>query len=476
MRKSLMFRRRRRTFGSSGYGRSYRKSKRPFRPLVAIAIGIGVLIAAELLVRLAVSIGGLGEEFRTYQGDPAAIAAYRLNFLSEDRQAYDGIANHGQLQATRSPLMGYRLAPSQSSNFWIINEQGFRDDEPLAMEKPGGEIRVVVLGGSAAFGELSVGNQFTVAHRLEELLNGRVALQNAQPDQFQPEVLPFRRDLTEQALTRQPRIPTGTYRVINAAVPQYTSGNELAMLVQNVMAYQPDLVIALHGYADLLLPSDEEAAEVPYLETLMTNSGQHLLRHWSQQIQNFVGQAYLVKGVHYWVIQPRQKPAPLRLITPNQEEDLADQLPGDEAELAQRISRYQQHVREIARLTNNAGIPFVIAIQPEITGRQTLTESEAELLAILGDAYQERIEAGYGALATAASQVKDEFAQSTRALNLRTLYANEPEGEAAFLSPIHITDSARDRLSNRLYQAIIEIQAIEPIPFNQAQQQQQQQQ
>lgn len=461
-----MFRRRRSTFGKSIYGRSSRRKSRPLRPTAWIAIAIAVVVAVELLLRAIAGMGILGNELSSYQGEPAQISAYRLQFLSSDLRHYDGLPNTGQLKATYSPLTGYRLLPEQRSDYWNINAQRFRDDDPITVDKAANEIRVVILGGSTAFDELSGSNEVVLSNRLEELLNGRVALQNSQPDQFQPEVLPFRLDLTEQALARQPRISGGQYRVLNAAVPGYASGNELARLTQDVMAYKPDIVIALHGYTDLLLPSAYEAAEVPGLESLMTDSLQHFTTNVMQQVKGFFGQFYLVKAIHAWIIQPQQKPASIRLITPNHDQALADQLAGDEAELRSRIQRYQRHLREMARITTNANIPFIIALQPEITGREALTEQEQELLSVLGSTYEQRIATGYEALAAAASQIRKELPQ-TRALNLYTLYASEPQ-ETAFQSPIHLTKEARERLASRLYDAVVETQTIEPVPFNQA--------
>lgn len=471
-----MFRRRRSPFGKSIYGRSSRRKSRPLRPMAWVAIAIAVVIAAELLLRAISGMGGFGGSLGLYQGEPAQISAYRLQFLSRDQQHYDGLPSTGQLKATYSPLMGYRLLPDQQNQYWAINAQTFRDSDPITVDKATNEIRIALLGGSTAFGELSDSNQTVLSNRLEELLNGRVALQNSQPDQYQPEVLPFRLDLTEQALARQPRITNGQYRVINAAVPGYTSGNELSRLTQDVMAYKPDIVIALHGYADLLLPSSYEAAEIPGLESLMTNAFQHFTTDVMQQVKGFFGQFYLVKAIHYWIIQPQQKPAPIRLITPNQDEALANQLPTDEAELRSRIQRYQQHLREMARIATNANIPFIIALQPEITGRgaENLTEPEQAMISVLGSTYQERIATGYEALAAAASQIRRELPQS-RALNLYTLYAADldsstPKTVAAFQSPIHLTQEGRERLASRLYDAIVETQTIEPIPFNQANQ------
>jgi hypothetical protein len=467
-----MFKRRRRSFGGGGsFGtpsRSLQKSRRTLRPTVALGVLLLALIGAELLARAVVSLRGQEQAARIYQGEPPEITAYRLQFVDQNRQAYDGLPQRGQMMATRSPLMGYRLMPSQQNSFWTINEQGFRASESVPQAKPSGEIRIFVLGGSTAFGQLSPNDQALFTTRLQTLLNDRVALQQGQPDSFQPAVLPYRRDLTDQALARPARIPEGNYRVINAAVPGYTSGNELGQLTHEILAYQPDLVILLHGYPDLLLPSQQEAAEVPGIEPLLTHSGRHLSAHVSQQFRALLGQLYLVKGFQYMVLQPRQKPDSIHLVTQGEASDLQAELASDPAELEQRARRYRQNLQEIARITASADIPLVVAIQPEITGRQSLTAEETEILEALGDRYPEQVQQGYAALATSASEVKNQFPQTMRALNLYAFFNTTPENEAAFISPIHLTESANQLLANRLYQAVVETTAIEPVPFAQA--------
>lgn len=434
---------------------------------MALGILILALVGTELLLRAIAGLRGTSAEANAYRGEPQMITAYRLQFTGQDGHTYDGLPHQGQLKATRSPLMGYQLLAGQSSPFWAVNEQGFRDDEPVPLEKPAGEIRIFVLGGSAAFGQLSNNNQATFAHQLESQLNDRVAAQRSKPEQYQPTVLPYRRDLSDQAMALPVRIPEGQYRVINAAVPGYASGNELSQLAHQVLAYRPNMVILLDGYTDLMLPSNQAAADVPDLEPLLTNSFEHLTTHLSQQLRALAGNAYLVKGLQYLVFQPRQNPASMRLITSDQSNTVSQQFADDPEELQQRVARYRYNLQKMARLTADANIPFIVAIQPEITGRQSITEPEADILTSLGSAYPERIEQGYVAIADSASQVRKQFPNTMKALNLRTLYASEPTAEPAFESPIHLSGTANKMLAARLYQTIIEATAIEPVPFNQ---------
>ncbi|HBR74363.1 MAG TPA: GDSL family lipase, partial [Cyanobacteria bacterium UBA11159] len=162
----------------------YQKRKRQRKlPILAIVMAVPVsLILLELLARLVVGISGKSTELAAYEGEPANANAYRIEFLDQKKQPYQGLSNRGKLAAQRSIAVGYKLVPGQQSNLWRINEQGFRDDIPVPLSKPKDEIRIFVLGGSTAFGQWNPSNEATLAHKLEVRLNQRVAQQKNSPE------------------------------------------------------------------------------------------------------------------------------------------------------------------------------------------------------------------------------------------------------------------------------------------------------
>lgn len=447
---------------SSPYRSKYRRQQRPrwFWPTL-ILLGIPLtLITLELLLRLVALMLGDSSAIQAYEGEPAQVTAYRLQFVSDRDQPLDGLRNHGQLQAQRSVLMGYRLVPNQQTDFWTINEQGFRDDEALPLSKPQGEIRIFVLGGSTAFGSLSSSNATTLTHRLETRLNERIAAQTQHPERFRPEVLPYFKDEVDRALTRPPRLREGTYRVINAAVPGYTSGNELAQLALQVLQYSPDLVIVLNGYPDLLLNSQLEATDIPMATEFLSNAAAHLSHHLRQEVSEWVTGTYLIKGIHYWFFRSPQPEAGTGLLAIDAA-SLSQQLPSDSAERDRRLDRYQNNLRQITRLTTATQKPVIIALQPEITGRgDTAHPSEATLLKDLSPDYRQAMTAGYKSLEAKASALKQEFPNRLTTLNLYNLYADFPE--QAFYSPVHLTDAGNSLLADRLYDAVVPWFFVQP--------------
>jgi len=447
---------------SSPYRSKYRRQQRPrwFWPTIVL-LGVPLtLITLELLLRLVALMLGDSSAIRAYEGEPDRVTAYRLQFVSDRDQPIAGLHNQGQLQAQRSVLMGYRLLPDQQTAFWQINNQGFRAEDSLPLQKPQGEIRIFVLGGSTAFGSLSSSNATTLTHRLETRLNERIATQTQHPERFRPEVLPYFKDEVDRALARPPRLRDGTYRVINAAVPGYTSGNELAQLALQVLQYNPDLVIVLNGYPDLLLKSEAEATDIPMATEFLNNPAAHFSHNLRQEVAAWVADTYLVKGIHYWFFRSPEPEARTSLLAIDGA-SLTQQLPRDAAERDQRVDRYQNHLRQIARLVTATQKPLIIALQPEITGRgDTPNASETELMNELSPDYRQAIKAGYAALDAKVSALKQEFPNRLTTLNLYTLYADAQE--QAFYSPVHLTDAGNTLLADRLYDAVVPWFFVQP--------------
>jgi hypothetical protein len=444
-----------------------RKTKRrSWLPVVLLLVGIP--IGLELLTRAVTHAAGINEQLA---GDAAAgterVDAYRLRFLGSDRQPFEGVDNRGELLAARSPLMGYQLLPEQSNSFWTINAQGFREDQPVSPQKAEGEVRIFILGGSTAFGQLNSGNEATLDSHLEKLLNDRVADQRANPGRYQPATLPFRADQVGEALALPARIPDRQYRVINAAVPGYASGNELALLMQHVSNYNPDILIVLNSYQDLLLSSEQAAADIPGLDALVRGERESPVQQVQASIGNWFNQLYTVRAVDRYVLQSNvaedESAITLNLLT-SPEGSLGQHLPADEAELERRVARYRDNLLQMVRWSSSTQKRLLIGVQPEITGRSTeaMTPEESAILPRLGNAYTDRIQAAYPRLISAAEQAAGASANA-RLLNFYNLYETY-EGQV-FQSPTSLTDEANHIMAGRFFETIVGDLAIEPRPF-----------
>jgi len=443
--------------------RFYRqKQRRVSSPMIALLAIPLALIVLEVAMRAIAIVTNQQADIAAYEGEAQIVTAYRLKFFGADRQPYDGFPSRGRLVATRKSLLGYELASNQQTSFWKINEQGFRADAPLPLAKPKGEFRIFVLGGSTAFGQLSSNNRTTFASKLETLLNDRVAQQKSNPERFRPDVLPYFKEEVDKVLARPARIRDGKYRVINAAVPGYASGNELTQLMLQVAAYKPDMLIVVDGYTDLTLPSDQMGADIPGTDDLLENAPHHLYQNITQDISTWVRQLYLIKGTQYWLLRPQQSAAQTNLVTGDQQ-SLAEQIvSADAEEMKKRFDRYRQNVQQMANYATAAKIPIILALQPEITGRKSkLLAPEQAILQQLGSTYRDRITQGYTALEQQAKQVQ-QGKPNVRVLNLYGLYADFP-GQA-FHDTIHLTDEANTVLADQLYTSVTSFLQIQPRP------------
>ncbi|MBD2041293.1 SGNH/GDSL hydrolase family protein [Microcoleus sp. FACHB-672] len=442
------------------------QTRRPFPKPLAILLSIPVaLIVLEILLRILTAITGFSDELAGYEAERKIVTAYRLKFLNQAQVPYDGLSNRGSLIAQGNELLGYKLAKNQQSDFWRINEQGFRADEPVALQKPPGEIRIFVLGGAAAFGYLSLNNQTTLAGQLEQRLNQQTGKQQPNSEKTPSE--------NEQGDTSASSVPIrqGQYRVINAGVPGYTSGNEAVQLALDILAYKPDLILVLNGYEDLMLPSTQQGADIPGVQTFLQNASTHFSASVTQGWQNWITQSYLLKGVQYWILRPHEAPLKnyanqLSLVADNSVLPPAKHLAGDTEELQRRVGRYRHHLQQMARLTAAANVPLIVAVQPEITGRgqNNPIPDEREILDQLGKSYAQGVEAGFSQLGAVVKDVEREFPKNVTALNLYNFYADFRD--PAFQDAVHLSDVANTELANRLSESVSKALQTQTKPQN----------
>ena len=446
--------------------RSYRQPRRrPFSLLVVIPLAIPLLlILLEVLARLFIGVMGKNAELATYEGEPPIVTAYRLKFLDQTQQPYDGLSDHGHLAAQRRLAVGYSLVGNQKNKFWRINEQGFRDDDPVPLAKPKNEIRIFLLGGSTAFGQWNANNQATLASSLEARLNERVAQQKRSPSEYRPTTLPFYKPELLKALALPLRLREGQYRVINAAVPGYTSGNELAQLTLQILPYSPDAVVVLDGYTDLMLPSNQAQTDIPNIESFLNNAPGHFWIYLTGQFKQWVTDTYLVKAIRYWLLRPQPSVSQLSLMAIDDAEPLEQHLASDSAELERRVARYRDRLKQMVSLTTGARIPLIVAIQPEITGRSQakLSPREQAVLKELGPVYKQRVQAGYAELAQVSQQLQKAFPKNVRTLYLYKFYENFPD--PAFYDAVHLTQKANASLAEQVYRVMIGLPKLQITP------------
>ena len=172
------------------------------RLLLASGLALVLLVALELrwerIARdQAVTIGETIEPY------------YRWSFQDTDGAPVSGRV--GPLALMMHPFTGYANAPNMSHPFLHTNRRGLRGGE--ISDPPTAARRVVVIGGSTAFGTGLANDSDALPQRLE-------------------------RELADT-------------EVINASVIGFRSGQELMYLVSELVDLKPDLVVLVGGMNDV---------------------------------------------------------------------------------------------------------------------------------------------------------------------------------------------------------------------------------
>ena len=452
-----------------------RQRRRSLGLWVIVSIAL-ILLVSELLVRIFIDLSGNKNQFAKVKTGSEIANAYNLKFVT-DQSSSNQVNNQSQLKAQPSLAVGYRLLGNQEHKYWQINEQGFRDRDPVPVTKPKQEIRIFLLGGSTAFGYGSSSNATTISEQLETRLQQRLQQQQSSPQLYKPDLLPFEPQKKQKQLAKPSKIKSGNYRVINAAVPGYTSGNQLAQVALQLLKFKPDLIVVLDGYGDLMLPSTEEATQVPLIKQYLDNQQTDFASYVSQILKPLEKKSYLVKIVQDGWSNAGRSDKKANFFLNEQTSNLVLHLPPNETELQKRVDRYISHQKQILSLSAAAQIPLVIAIQPEITGRNPnqLTETEGEIATQLGRTYIQQVQASYPAFTQANRQLAQAFPHNIKAADLYQLTEQYPS--PTFIDPIHLQDAANQKVAEQLYYAIasfskmqvVPAQATPPKPINQTQ-------
>jgi lysophospholipase L1-like esterase len=395
---------RRKSSSFSSYSSKSRSRKKSIPlPFLVASVPLAILVA-ELLLRFGVGAMGKAGELAGYFGEPSVVSDYRLQVNTASGQTVSGV-DWGELKVRPSALTGYELLPSQKTRAAEINAQGFRASQAIPTAKPAGEVRLLLVGGSVAFGSMSPDNGATIASLLETQLNQQVKDQQANAKNFRPDVLPYFADEMEKALRLPSKIREGQYRVINAAVPGYLTSNVLSQLSNQLLDYQPDVVVLIDGYGDLLAPSDRPAATLASLDPLLSNATGHFLGSLGNSFNGLVNQLYLVKAWNAWILKPNPRSELLADVS-NLSGSLTDRLSTDAAEVQKRIDRRTRALESIVKLTNARKIPLIVGLQPEISQVKPATENDdTQILKSLDNRYPKLIQEQYSKLAQAQKTV-----------------------------------------------------------------------
>ena len=183
------------------------RDRRRFR---VIAVGIGILLGVAALEAL----GAAG----------TAILKARRPQLPADLQGtvlFPGEAP----KMTADPYLLYRVKPGEERAHYRSNSLGLRGRE-TPVEAPPGSFRVLLLGGSVAWGYNALDDEVTLAMRLERQLN--------------------------QSANAHPALAGRKVEVLNGGVPSYVAWQEALAYSLRWRWLRPDAVVLVDGVNDVV--------------------------------------------------------------------------------------------------------------------------------------------------------------------------------------------------------------------------------
>lgn len=403
------------------------------RQPAGLSSGKGCLLQAFLTLVLAVLVLG-GPEFALRQ--------------RQSRKLGPGFL---QPQALRDRFTAWRNNPGYARVDTHINSQGFRHSQDLAVEKPAKTVRIFFLGGSAAFG--APGGYPEIDSRWLRIYDNQLV------DYY-----------LEQKLNQA--FPSKHWEVINAAASGYRVHQQLALLESVVLRYQPDYIISMDGYNDLIalfngarLGTGTDIANI-YGNTQYADEFDALANPGSFHSIAFFASTWLrANSAFYHVLQDHmrtrfersweqrhvQTHAGLRI--PAQFSDLT---PAEQAAFARardNVGYYTHMARQIHRILSLDGVPVLFLLQPELVlSRKPVTEAEKQLrdydAKVGGPLYIYTFDQLYRVIAkdmTAAAE-KDGFGF----LNLQDVF--DRTSEQTFSDFAHLTPEGNRIIAERLFQ------------------------
>ncbi len=211
----------------------------------------------------------------------------------------------------------YTLEPNQHKSTVNINDYGFRGPE-VSQIKEDGTYRIFVAGGSTTISLRAPSDEQTHPGFLQELFN------NSELD------FPI--------------------EVINAGTPSFTSSQELSVVENKLVNFEPDLVVIYDGTNDLNLPYGHIPAKTSFRSTITDGFNRYL---------------------PFW----ETIPITYHLLNNFGNEEKSFTFDSSTTEL--KVDLWKNNIRKICEIGNEQNFDVVILLQPILgSGNKKLTEHE----------------------------------------------------------------------------------------------------
>jgi len=355
--------------------------------------------------------------------------------------------------------LGWMTSPGLYTEFQI-NDQNFRRPQNIPLVPPSGTIRIMLVGGSTAFGA------------------------NGLYPQFEPKPLRYE-DTIDYQLEAMLAAENGGVRfeVINAAVSEYRLFQEITLFQDKLVNFRPDLVIFLDGHNDISFLTGVSALThdgTPYWSSRHFDRGQRVLNDTSvlaplNYLDLYLGRvSYFYHGLsrlfqHYQDVRALTEPGSGTgpwgegIFKLEDEKLLLQKYKDRLGQVDQALPLYVQFVHDLKALAASRHISVVYMLQPEIVveSPSDLSAKEAQIQQF---AFQHHHEFGTlawrhltGKLASSLDDLSNaqfQFIDST--------VISKNESEDLYTDYCHLTARGNRVIAQRLYPVVVALAGMQP--------------
>jgi hypothetical protein len=335
-----------------------------------------------------------------------------LSYLGAEGNARTLLRDLYLMEKRYVQFLGWLGAPNIRLPTVETNAQGFRDRaiEPRRER----EYRILVTGGSFAWGVGASCNAMSVTGQLESLLNQRGS--------------------------ERP------YRVMNGAFLGWSSRHEYVVVTELFDSFDPDLVISLSGYNDLfLLSSGAETEALPEVRLL----GQ-AVNDYLQPIGTLRALRRVAGTLGVWRIVVLLREALAARGPPLQKSFDYDLRDG-----SRRVERVAQRYLSIADYLARKGRHYLIALEPEIySSKKPLTLEEFDLKSRFMETDRNMRPTLTRYRRELSSRLAEHAGERLRFLDLADVFDNEPA--PVFVDDNHVCDRGNVLVAQALVKTVVQ--------------------
>ncbi len=297
----------------------------------------------------------------------------------------------------------YQMLPDQHLQTININSHGFRGTEFSAI-KPENTYRIFVVGGSTAFGTGTTSDATTIPGFLQEKFDDKVFPKNIE--------------------------------VINAGISGLFSGTEVGLIKEQILDFEPDLIIIYDGWNDIAKNYDY------YFDGLNGNRDKD---NSIQEKDTFyeVGEILFSSSKFVNIIYTNLDLVPMSFAGPAvyQFED---------TQIETKADIWKSRWIDVCNLADKMGFDVVITIQP-ILGSSERTLSQFEQHQFEWKENERRLPA----LQVYANQLEEINNHCTATGNFQNIF--DGNNNPLYLDSVHLGDEGNKIISEKMYELVLPI-------------------